>query len=162
MRAKDNEVTEIDHIKNGISASNGNGTDIDGTEGAIEDVLKDKKGDEADEEGIGMDGGEKEEEEGEIDLADTVELMDLKDRINNNSSFHRLPNIDTKIHRCVLCKQRMLQFVVYVHCHETHTVHVEGRRRRGSSGGRWALSAIAAAQRQQKGHMAKRIDVCVC
>ena len=38
-----------------------------------------------------------EEEEEETDLMDTAELTDLKVRIKNNSSLHRLPNNNTKL-----------------------------------------------------------------
>ena len=68
---------------------------------------------------------EEEEEEGEIDLAATAELTDLKVRINNNSSYHGLNGVNTKIHACTKCHQRMLEFSVKVHRHDDHTVHVE-------------------------------------
>ena len=123
-RGRSNQLTEIDRIKIVMLPSNDNEPDIGGMEGAVEDSLIDEEGAEADGEGVAMDGGNK-DKEGEINLMDTAELTDLKVRINNNSSFHRLHNVNTKIHYCVLCKQKMLQFVVQVHYHETHTVRVE-------------------------------------
>ena len=58
-------------------------------------------------------------------MAATAELTDLEVRINNNSSYHGLNGVNTKIHACTKCHQRMLEFAVKVHCHEAHTVHVE-------------------------------------
>ena len=57
-------------------------------------------------------------------MAATAELTDLEVRINNNSSYHGLNGVNTKIHACTKCHQRMLEFAVKVHCHEVHTVHV--------------------------------------
>ena len=74
---------------------------------------------------VGGNEEDEEEEEGEIDLTATAELTDLELRINNNMSYHGLNGVDTKIHACTKCNQRMLQFAVQVHCNETHTVHAE-------------------------------------
>ena len=72
-----------------------------------------------------------EDEKGGIDLTDRAESTDLEVRINTNSSFHKLLNVNTKIYCCVLCKQKMLQFAVQVHYHETHTVHIEREEEEG-------------------------------
>ena len=105
-------------------------TNIGDTEGAVEDALIDGKGAETDGEGVAMDVGDK-DEEGEIDLTDRAELTDLEVCTNTTSSFHRVCNNNTKIHYCALCKQKMLQFAVQVHYHETHTVRVEREEEEG-------------------------------
>ena len=58
-------------------------------------------------------------------MAAAAELTDLEVRINNNSSYHGLNGVNTNIHACTKCRQRMLEFAVKVHCNEVHIVHVE-------------------------------------
>ena len=115
----------MDRIGTALLASTGNGKDAFGAEGAAENVLMDGEGEGADGDGVAVDDNEEEEEEGEINLMETAELTDLEVRINNNRSYHGLNDVNTQIHCCTKCNQRMLQFAVQAHCHETHTVHAE-------------------------------------
>ena len=93
-------------------------------QGTVEDALLDGERAEVGEEDVALCESD-EDKEGEIDLTNMAELTDPEVRINNNSSFHRLCNVNIQIHCCVLCKQTMLQFAVQVHYHKTHTVHME-------------------------------------
>ena len=102
-------------------------------EGTVENILMDGEGKGADGEGVVGDDEEEEEEEGEINLIESAELADLEVRINNNRSYPGLKDVNTKIHCCTKCNQRMLQFAVQVHCHETHTVHAE-KKEEGEAG----------------------------
>ena len=104
----------------------GNGKDVFGGEGAVESVTDGEgEGEDGDDMEVGGNEEDKDEEEGEIDLTATAELTDIELRINSNMSYHGLDGVDTKIHACVKCNQRMLQFAVQVHCNETHTVYAE-------------------------------------
>ena len=95
-RGRSNQLTEIDRIKIVMLPSNDNEPDIGGMEGAVEDSLIDEEGAEADGEGVAM-ASSNEDKESETNLTDTVELTNLKVRIINSSSFHRLRNVNMKI-----------------------------------------------------------------
>lgn len=56
----------------------------------------------------------------------TAGLTDREVGINTNTSFHTFKDVDTKIHVCATCKCRLLSFAEAVHCHEIHTVHIDG------------------------------------
>ena len=124
----------MDRTGTALLASTGNGNDTFGGEGAAENALMDGEGEGADGDGVAEDDDdEDEEEEDEINLMEAAELTDLEVHINNNRSYHGFNNVNTKIHCCTKCNQRMLQFAVQVHCHETHTVHAE-KKEEGEAG----------------------------
>ena len=54
-----------------------------------------------------------------------AELSDFKIQINNNAGLRGFHNFDTGINHCATCTCQLLQFVVAVHCHDIHTVHVQ-------------------------------------
>ena len=56
----------------------------------------------------------------------TAGLTEREVNINTNTSFHTFKDVDTKIHVCPTCKCRLLSFAAGVHCHEIHTVHIDG------------------------------------
>ena len=65
-------------------------------------------------------------DEGESLDCVTAGLTDREVGINTNTSFHTFKDVDTKIHVCATCKCRLLSFAEAVHCHEIHTVHIDG------------------------------------
>ena len=119
-------LMDLDRIEHALLTSIDNGKDVFGGEGAVESVT-DREGEGENGDGMEVGGNEEdeEEEEGEIKLTATAELTDLELRINNNMSYHGLDGLDTKIHACTKCNQRMLKFALQIHCNETHTVHTE-------------------------------------
>ena len=69
---------------------------------------------------------EDEENEGESMDCVAAGLTDREVAINTNRSFHTFKDINTKIYSCPTCKCRLLNFAAGVHCHEIHTVHIDG------------------------------------
>ena len=51
-------------------------------------------------------------------------LSELEEAINNNVGLRGFNDNNTKIHVFRLCNQRLLEFVMPVHCCEVHTAHV--------------------------------------
>lgn len=90
----------------------------------------------ADDDGVGGDVGgadedavrrqtSGEERVGGTVLPATASLTDLEIRINNNHVFHNFETLNTRVHSCAVCGCRILQFVMEVHQHETHEMHVQ-------------------------------------
>ena len=52
-------------------------------------------------------------------------LTDLEREIHGSTNFHGFGSLDTRVGVCAICKQRLLQFAMKVHCHEIHEVHTE-------------------------------------
>ena len=68
------------------------------------------------------DGREEDERDG---YSATAALTDLEREINGSTVFHGFGSLDTRVGVCAICKQRLLQFAMKVHCHEIHEVHAE-------------------------------------
>ena len=103
----------------------GNPADDGGVWDEADDVNDDLREGGADETGVGHDGDDEEGGGESLDCA-TSELTDREICINTNKSFHTFKNVDTKIHSCATCNCRLLKFAAAVHCHEIHTVHIDG------------------------------------
>ena len=67
-------------------------------------------------------GREEDERDG---YSATAALTDLEREINGSTVFHGFGSLDTRVGVCAICKQRLLQFAMKVHCHEIHEVHAE-------------------------------------
>ena len=67
-------------------------------------------------------GREEDERDG---YSATAALTDLEREINGSTVFHGFGSLDTRVGVCAICKQRLLQFSMKVHCHEIHEVHAE-------------------------------------
>ena len=103
----------------------GNPADDGGVKDEADDVNDYLREGGADETGVGHDGDDEEGGGESLDCA-TSELTDREICINTNESFHTFKNVDTKIHSCATCNCRLLKFAAAVHCHEIHTVHIDG------------------------------------
>jgi len=75
-----------------------------------------------------FEAGDSDDEDNESESLDcmTAGLTEREVNINTNTSFHTFKDVDTKIHVCPTCKCRLLSFAAGVHCHEIHTVHIDG------------------------------------